>query len=215
MSFAGTFEYLAQQPLLALAMASIMCVTAGGMIRRALPYTGALMRGAGNLGLVAALLLTIAQVTRFTTGTDFVLPQIGMPEQTVAGGETRVEMDRDGHFWIEASINGTKRRFLVDTGATLTALSQSTAIEARVPQRTMRQMMRMRTANGIVDAELVTIGELRFGNIVARDLDAVVAPDLGETNVLGMNFLSRLQSWRVEGKTLVLVPGSARPAAAI
>ena len=72
-------------------------------------------------------------------------------------------------------------------------------------------MVRMKTANGEVQAELVTLGEVRFGNIVARDLDAVVAPGLGETNVIGMNFLSRLASWRVEQRTLVLVPNDPQP----
>jgi aspartyl protease family protein len=64
----------------------------------------------------------------------------------------------------------------------------------------------MRTANGTVRAELVTIDELRFGSVVARDLDAVVAPGLGDANVIGMNLLSRLASWRVEDNTLILVP---------
>jgi aspartyl protease family protein len=72
----------------------------------------------------------------------------------------------------------------------------------------MRAPVILKTANGQTMAELVTIKELRFGNIVARDRDAVVAPGLGETNVLGMNFLSRLKSWRVEGRTLVLVPNN-------
>ncbi|MBV1916662.1 MAG: TIGR02281 family clan AA aspartic protease, partial [Sphingomonadaceae bacterium] len=159
-------------------------------------------------GLVAALLLTIAQVARFTTGSDMAFPQIGMPKQSVEGDETRIPMSRDGHFWLDASINGKPRRFLVDTGATLTAISETTAIAASVPQKSLGQTILMRTANGEIRAELATIGELRFGNIVARDLDAVVAPGLGETNVIGMNLLSRLSGWRVEGKTLILIPNS-------
>jgi len=115
-------------------------------------------------------------------------------------------MSRDGHFWLEASINGVPRRFLIDTGATLTAISPDTAAAAAVPQQAMRQTVTLRTANGSIRAELATIGELRFGNIVARDLDAVIAPGMGETNVIGMNLLSRLASWRVEQQTLVLVP---------
>jgi aspartyl protease family protein len=129
-----------------------------------------------------------------------------LPEQRVSGGETRIEMSNDGHFWLEASINGQKRRFLVDTGATLTALSESTAEAAQVQVQELRQSVLMRTANGTVTAQLARIDQLRFGNVVARDLDAVVAPGLGETNVIGMNLLSRLASWRVEGRTLVLVP---------
>ena len=36
----------------------------------------------------------------------------------------------------------------------------------------------------------------------------VIAPNLGRTNVLGMNVLSRLSSWRVEDNTLILVPNA-------
>lgn len=206
MSIAELLTYLARQPLLALAVAAIFVATLGGMIRRATPALGRFLQGMGHLGLVAALLLTIVQVTRQTTGNDLALPQVGMPAQVVSGGETRIDMSRDGHFWISAKVNGVPTRFLVDTGATLTAISENTAIDARVPQRSLRQSVRMRTANGTIEAELASIGELRFGNIVARDLDAVVAPGLGETNVIGMNLLSRLASWRVEGRTLILVP---------
>jgi aspartyl protease family protein len=202
----GLIDFLMQQPLLALAIVSILVATLGGMLRRASPLLGGFVRGVGNLGLIAALLLTIAQVTRFTTGNDFALPQLGMPAQTVEGGETRVPMDRDGHFWIKATVNGAPRRFLVDTGATLTAISPSTAEAAQLEPKTMSQAIMMRTANGTVHAQLTTIAELRFGSVVARDLDAVVAPGLGDANVIGMNLLSRLASWRVEGRTLILVP---------
>lgn len=215
MSLRDTFDFLAQQPLLALAVGAIFAVTLGGMIKRAAPRLGRLIQGAGNLALVAALLLTIVQVARLTTGNDLALPQIGLPEQRVTGGETRIEMSNDGHFWLEASINGQTRRFLVDTGATLTALSQSTAEAAQVPVQPLRQSVLMRTANGTVTAELARIGELRFGNVIARDLDAVIAPGLGETNVIGMNLLSRLASWRVEGRTLVLVPNHPQAGSAL
>jgi aspartyl protease family protein len=204
--FPGLIQFLTQQPLLALAIASIFVATLGGMLRRASPFFGGFVRGIGNLGLIAALLLTIAQVTRFTTGNDIALPQIGMPEQSVEGGETRVPLGRDGHFWLRATVNGVEQRFLVDTGATLTAISPQTAQAAQLKEKPFSQAVIMRTANGTVQAQLTSIDELRFGSVVARDLDAVVAPGLGDANVIGMNLLSRLASWRVEGRTLILVP---------
>jgi aspartyl protease family protein len=206
-------KFLGEQPLLTLAIVAILVTVLGGMIRRAAPLLGRLLQGAGNLGLLAALLLTIAQVTRFTTGSDLALPQVGMPKQTVEGVETRIPLSGDGHFWVSASLNGKPARFLIDTGATLTAISEKTAIEAQVPESSLGQTVNMKTANGAVTAELATIGELRLGNIVARDLDAVVAPGLGETNVIGMNLLSRLKGWRVEDGTLILVPNNPQAAA--
>lgn len=197
---------LVGQPLLALAIVAIMLVVSGGMIRSALPRIGGFVRGLGNLGLTAALLLTIAQVARISSGIDISLPQLGMPEQAVSGSETRIRMARDGHFWITAEVNGVPRRFLVDTGATLTAVAPNTAERTGIEPEALRPPVMLKTANGTSQAQLATIEELRIGNVVARGLDTVIAPGIGETNVLGMNFLSRLASWRVEGRTLILVP---------
>lgn len=206
MDLSGLLAFLQHQPLLMLAMAAIFIVVLGGMLRRPLPRLGGFVRGLGNLGLLAALLLTIAQVARLNPGAELSLPGLGMPEQKVEGAETRIRLARDGHFWVRATLNGQPARFLVDTGATLTAVSPQVAEASRLEVQDMRQPIILKTANGTSEADLATVRELRFGNIVARDLDAVIAPGLGETNVLGMNFLSRLNSWRVEGQTLVLVP---------
>ena len=60
------------------------------------------------------------------------------------------------------------------------------------------------TANGTIPADTATINELRLGNVVARRLEVVVVPSGNDMDVLWMNFLSQLKSWRVEGKTMVL-----------
>lgn len=210
---ADLLAFLADQPLLALAMAAIFVTVLGGALRSISPRLGRFVVTLGNLALTAALLLTIAQVARFTTDKDFALPQVGMPKQEVSGDETRIPLSNDGHFWISATVNGTPARFMVDTGATLTALSPGTAEATGAQSGMLGRTVMLRTANGTVEADLVTLEELRFGNVVARDLDAVVAPGLGETNVVGMNLLSRLAGWRVEGNTLVLEPNHPQPVA--
>ncbi|MBC2668696.1 TIGR02281 family clan AA aspartic protease [Novosphingobium piscinae] len=206
MDLAPLGQYLLSQPLLALALLAMALVLVGGLLRRVFPLLGGLIRGIGNVGLFGALLLTVMQIVRVNQTVDFGVPQLGLPTQQVSGRETRVPIARDGHFWVKATLNGTPQRFLVDTGATVTAISPEVAETARVTPQPMRQPILLRTANGTVPAQLVTIGEVRIGNVVARDLDAVVAPGLQGTSVLGMNFLSRLASWRVEGRTLILVP---------
>jgi aspartyl protease family protein len=124
-----------------------------------------------------------------------------------------VKMAADGHFWIEAEVNGVSAPFLVDSGATLTAVSVPFARRAGLEPRTGGMPVRISTANGTVAAELTTIKALRFGNVMAGGLDAVIAPNIGETNVIGMNLLSRLASWRVEGDTMILRPNNPQPPA--
>jgi aspartyl protease family protein len=104
---------------------------------------------------------------------------------------------------------------LIDSGATVTAISQQTARAASVDTGTGITPVMLRTANGATTARTGSIDELRVGNIVARNLKIVTAPGLGNLDVLGMNFLSRLESWRVEDGTLILVPHhpQAKPAA--
>ena len=115
-------------------------------------------------------------------------------------------MAADGHFWVQASVNGVNRRMLIDSGATVTALSEDTAQAADIDTGTTLAPVILRTANGTASARTGKIDELRVGNIVARNLRIVTAPGLGSLDVLGMNFLSKLDSWRVEGRTLILVP---------
>jgi aspartyl protease family protein len=120
-------------------------------------------------------------------------------------------MAPDGHFWIRASIDGVRRRFLIDTGATLTAISRDTADDAGIAPAPLRQPVVLKTANGSTETQLATIGELRVGNAVARNMDAVIVPGTEDINILGMNFLSRLASWRVQGRTMILVPHHPQP----
>src|SRR5690606_1357749 len=124
----------------------------------------------------------------------------------VVGKEVQIRMARDGHFWAQASINGVERRMLIDSGATVTALSQRTADMASVDRGAGLLPVVMQTANGAVPVATGTVDRLRLGAIEARNLKVVVSPALGEMDVLGMNFLSQLASWRVEGRTLILVP---------
>jgi aspartyl protease family protein len=115
-------------------------------------------------------------------------------------------MAADGHFWVRASVNGVERRMLIDSGATVTAISQRTAHAAHVDTGVGLAPVVLQTANGAAPAETGTIDELKVGNIVARNLKVVSSPGLGDLDVVGMNFLSKLEGWRVEGRTLILVP---------
>ena len=209
--FAHSVSALPQSGLLMAALGAMLLGVAGSFLLRPAPLFGRLLRAASTLGLMGVLVLVVLQLSRVDTRFDLAVPEIGLPEQIVEGGETRVRRAPDGHFWIRAELNGHAASFLVDTGATLTAVSGETASAAGLEAREAGIPVRMQTANGAVAAELTTIDELRFGNVVARGLDAVIAPGLGPTNVIGMNLLSRLASVRLEGETMVLVPHNPQP----
>jgi aspartyl protease family protein len=95
---------------------------------------------------------------------------------------------------------------LIDSGASTTALSLATAHAASIDLDQNPIPTSLSTANGMVFARTSNVHQLELGPITASDLRVVVAPEFGDTNVLGMNFLSRLKSWRVEGDILVLEP---------
>ncbi|HEU0098742.1 MAG TPA: TIGR02281 family clan AA aspartic protease [Allosphingosinicella sp.] len=176
-----------------------------------LPVVGRLLRFAVLLALVAFLLFILVQQAPYQPQLARVAERFGLDPQVVSGREVRIAMAADGHFWASATLNGVKRRMLIDSGATVTAISESTAAAAGVQGGPRPVPVVLRTANGMAPARTGSVGEMRLGNIVARDLRVVVSPAFGDLDVIGMNFLSKLASWRVEGRTLVLVPHRPQP----
>lgn len=120
------------------------------------------------------------------------------------GGEMRVPMAIDGHFWVTGEVDGVKVRFLVDSGATMTTIGRSTALKAKIDIRETPNQI-VRTGNGFVRVAAGRAGRLSIGTIERRNFAMHVA-DNEDLNVLGMNFLSTLDRWGVEGRWLVLVP---------
>lgn len=176
------------------------------MLLQRLPYVGRIFRFLLSFGLLAFALFLLLQQAPYQPTLARLSEKLGLDSQKVVGDELRVRMSPDGHFWVKASINGVERRMLIDSGATVTAISSETAKAANVDTGMGLTPVVLRTANGIAPAETGTVEELRVGNIVARDLKIVSSPGLGNLDVIGMNFLSELKSWRVEDRTLVLVP---------
>jgi len=117
--------------------------------------------------------------------------------------ETRIPMAIDGHFWVSAKLNGRDVKFLVDSGATTTTIDRETAKAAGI-QVSARRDLYVRTGNGIVRVAAGRADELTVGGITRHDVALEIA-DNDDLNVLGMNYLSSLSRWGVEGRWLVLV----------
>ncbi len=135
----------------------------------------------------------------------------GSSDQMVAGETLRIRQSVDGHFWIDAKVNALPVRFLVDSGATTTAMTLRTAQAAGIDISSSPFPVILTTANGSVEAKRGTIQSLQIGPMTARDLPVVVAEEFGDSNVIGMNFLSELKSWRVEGGEMILEPPGTAP----
>jgi aspartyl protease family protein len=108
----------------------------------------------------------------------------------------------DGHFWVQGSVNGVPVKFLVDSGATMTTIGRDTAAAADVPVSSSRNQV-VRTGNGMLRVASGRANSLSIGPIERADVGLHVA-DHDDLNVLGMNYLSSLSRWGVEGRWLIL-----------
>ncbi len=212
MNFAQLSQFLSDQPLLLLAVAAILFASVGWMLQHNSPRAAHGLRIAGYSGMVTAALLTVVEATWLASRSDIRLATGRVGEVQVRGTQTVVPLDPGGHYWVKAQLNGTEQDLMIDTGATYTAISAATARSAGVVVDSSRMPVQLDTANGPMVARFGKVDDLRFGSIFARSLDVVIAPDSsGDINVIGMNLLLRLESWRVENKSLVLVPGITEP----
>lgn len=212
MDLASTFSAIAdalraipRSELLLAAVAAMVLGWIGAMVARR-SALGGVIRTVSSLALGVILLTVVLQLSRFDPRFDVAVPQIGLPEQVVSGGETHIPLSPDGHYWVRASVNGVEGNFMIDTGATLTAISAPLAERAGLEPRRGSIPILLGTANGTVQAHVTTIDSLELGNIRATGTDAAVAESFGDFNVIGMNVLARLDEWRVKDGTLILVP---------
>ncbi|MEC9109246.1 MAG: TIGR02281 family clan AA aspartic protease [Pseudomonadota bacterium] len=202
---ADTLRAIPRSELLIAAVVAMVLGWIGAMIAKR-SALGGVLRLASSAALGLILLTVVLQLSRFDPRFDVAVPQIGLPEQVVEGGETRIPLSADGHFWVRADVNGVPGNFMIDTGATLTAISAPLAERAGLEPRRGGIPIMLGTANGTVQAHVATIDNLTFGNVSASGTDAAIAENFGDFNVIGMNVLARLGSWRVEDNTLILVP---------
>ena len=202
---ADTLRAIPRSELLIAAVAAMVLGWIGAIIAKR-SALGRVLRLASSVALGAILLTVVLQLSRCDPRFDVAVPQIGLPEQVVEGGETQSPLSADGHFWVRAEVNGVPGNFMIDTGATPTAISAPLAERAGLEPRRGGIPIMLGTANGTVQAHVATIDSLTFGNVSASGTDAAIAESFGDFNVIGMNVLARLGSWRVEDNTLILVP---------
>ena len=121
-------------------------------------------------------------------------------------GTLIIHASEDGHFHIEAIIDGTPMRFLIDTGASDIVLSPQDARRAGFDTAMLDYRHPYATANGMGSGAWITLGTLEIGSIALRKIPASVNKAWMDESLLGMSFLRRLSGFRVEGSKLILIP---------
>jgi aspartyl protease family protein len=132
------------------------------------------------------------------------MPDVSANSAPTASRTVTVRQGGNGHFQLEAMVDGRRMEFLVDTGATGVALRESDAAWLGIHPAERDYTARSATANGIVRVAPVTLNRVEVGDIVLYNVAAVVFPDqsLGQ-NLLGMSFLSRVR-WQQDRGRLIL-----------
>jgi aspartyl protease family protein len=112
--------------------------------------------------------------------------------------------DPNGHFFIDAAVNGTTIRFLVDTGATVVALTPDDARAAGVYPAGTSFSQTMSTANGETHAAPTTLRDVRLEQLDVDNVAAVVMEQPMAISLLGMSFLKRLNGYSIRDGVLTI-----------
>jgi aspartyl protease family protein len=134
------------------------------------------------------------------------VPQAAVPQvAALAPGSTILAADGRGHFTGTFRLNGKSVPGMVDTGASLVAINESTARKLGFGVNGLDFRYEVNTANGKTDAALIVLDRVEIGNVRVRDVEAFVLRDkaLGDT-LVGMSFLKKLKSYQVKGESLTL-----------
>lgn len=125
----------------------------------------------------------------------------------VSAGQHKIELTsgRDGHFRVDARVDGRHIDFMVDTGASLVILRESDAAQVGLHPMPRDYTAIVSTANGRTKAAPAKLERIEVGDITVFDVPALVMPDeLLSTNLLGTAFLSRLRRYEyADGRMLL------------
>lgn len=116
-----------------------------------------------------------------------------------------IAKDSRGHFSTDGRVDGRRIGFMVDTGASVIALTESSAAQVGIRPSRSDYTSPVSTANGVVKAARARLASVDIGGLEVRDVEAMVLPDdvLSE-NLLGLSYLSRLKRFEYSGGKLVL-----------
>lgn len=128
------------------------------------------------------------------------------PQPAVSPGSRAAYIDKelDGHFWTRADVGGTQVKFMVDTGASIVALTYFDAQRLGLKPEELDFDSEIRTAGGVTYGAPVTLSSIRIGRVEVEDVPAVILRTELEQSLLGMTFLGELHSYEVRQGQMII-----------
>jgi aspartyl protease family protein len=185
----------------------VVCILllVSSLAARRLPLSYVAKAGLAWIAIFAALFAIFSFRFEFIGIWERVKADIsGTAGQSISGEAIELRRQDDGHYWIMVDINGKPVRFMVDSGATMTAINAITARDAGIEADGYPIILS--TANGRVAAKRANVQSLVVGPHRIENHPVVVSESFGDINLLGMNFLNSMQSWRVEANIMIIIP---------
>lgn len=170
-----------------------------------------------NLFFVMFASVVIAMVIAFVVAPRFkqqaAMPEappvtvaVATPEPAALPGSRAAFIDKedDGHFWTRADVSGTQVKFMVDTGASIVALTYFDAQRLGLKPEELNFDSEIRTAGGITYGAPVTLASIRIGKVKIENVNAVILRTELEQSLLGMTFLGELNSYEVRQGQMII-----------
>lgn len=147
------------------------------------------------------------QTVRSSGNAPVYAPVVAQSNNSYYGGDVRIPMSRDGHYWVTLEVNGAAVNFVVDTGASHISLSYKDAVAAGLDPAGLTYDRIFKTANGISRKAIVILDNISLDSIELSNMSASVSqPGRMDVSLLGMNFLNKLSGFTVENREMILKP---------
>lgn len=161
--------------------------------------------------VVIALVITfgIAPKFRDDPGETAAVPEpvtvaAATPQASPGSRAAFIDKEKDGHFWTRADVSGTQIKFMVDTGASIVALTYFDAQRLGLKPEELDFDSEVATAGGLVYAANVTLESIRVGRVEVKDVRAVVLRTELKDSLLGMAFLGELHSIEIRQGQMII-----------
>ena len=202
--FAGAFDFDDDGPRLVYLLLLAGVIGSGILLGGRIGLGGAAKAIAAWTGIGLLLILGYSYRADLTRLWNRVAGELAPSSGITGTGTVAYRRAGDGHFYVDARVNGRRVRFLVDTGATTTGFDAATARAVGIDPASLDYSVRVRTASGTVRAAPARLAELAIGPVVMRQVRVLVMPGNRGLALLGMNVLKRFGSYEIKDGVLTL-----------